>query len=42
MAIDHFINNDKVKDFLKLGGSGCWSGNLEDMRSDRIDYGSNR
>jgi len=42
MAIDHSINNDKVKDFLKLGGSGCWSGNLEDMRSDRIDYGSNR
>ena len=41
IAVDNSINNsDKVQDFLKLGGSNCWSGTLEEMREDRIDYGS--
>jgi len=32
--------NNKAYDFLKLGGSNCWSGDIEEMREDRIKYGS--
>ena len=43
MAIGESINhNNKAQEFLKLGGSGCWSGDIEVMRSDRIDYGIGR
>ena len=43
MAIDNGSKYDyKAQEFLKLGGSGCWHGNLEEMRSDRIDYGTDR
>lgn len=33
---------NEVVDFLELGGSSCWDGNLEVMREDRIDYGTDR
>ena len=33
--------SNEAYDFLKLGGSNCWSGNIEEMREDRIKYGSN-
>ena len=29
----------EVQEFLELGGSDCWSGNLEEMRKDRVNYG---
>jgi len=41
MAIDNGTKYDyKAQEFLKLGGSGCWSGSLEEMRSNRIDCGT--
>ena len=43
LAVDNSINSsDKVKNFLELGGSNCWSANLEEMRGDRINYDSSR
>jgi len=33
---------DKSKDFLALGGSDCWIGDIKEMREDRVDYGSSR
>ncbi|NWF65917.1 MAG: hypothetical protein HXX81_00430 [Campylobacterales bacterium] len=28
----------EAKDFLALGGSNCWSENLEQIREDRLKY----
>ena len=41
IAVDNSIkSSDKAQEFLALGGSNCWSANLQEMREDRIDYGS--
>jgi hypothetical protein len=29
----------EIEDFLKLGGSGCWEGNLDEMRERRNGTG---
>ncbi len=31
----------EMQEFLELGGSDCWSGNLEEMRKGRVNYGIN-
>ena len=34
--------SDITKDFLQLGGSNCWRGDIEEMRGDRIKYDFSR
>ena len=29
----------EIKNFLELGGSGCWEGNLDEMRENRDGIG---
>ena len=43
MAIDESKKcSDISQEFLNLGGSNCWSGDLEEMRENRINYGFGR
>jgi len=41
VAVDNSLkNSDKAQDFLQLGGSNCWNGDLNETREDRVEYGS--
>jgi hypothetical protein len=35
-------DENKTEDFLALGGSNCWSGNIEELREDRVKHGVSR
>ena len=36
LALREFVRKLKRKGILKLMGSGCWEGNLEEMRGSRV------
>ncbi|MBI3319341.1 MAG: type II toxin-antitoxin system VapB family antitoxin [Candidatus Omnitrophica bacterium] len=35
-ALEELVKRERRKGLLKLMGSGCWQGNLEEMRRSRI------